>query len=404
MSDVPLKVLLISHTCTSRVRGQPKVQQLAKLGVQMRVICPTWWFEDDGVWYPAEPADADAKFVIEAHRAPYAVHKKLQRYTHFYPRFAAVLREFKPDVIDIWEEAWGLASAHVCWVRNRVLPSAKIISETEQNINRKLPPPFSWLRKYTLKNADFAIGRNTEAVGVLRAQGYEGPAQVVPNAVDDSIFKPLDRDSCRKEFGLDGFLVGYAGRLIEAKGLMDLVEAVGQCPAEVMLVLVGSGPYQPDLEKRIAELGIGSRVLFLPNQTPGQLAKVMNALDVFVLPSRTTPIWKEQFGRVIIEAHACGIPVIGSNSGAIPDVVGHGGIVVPEREPAALAAAIVRLLNNPVERQQMGAIGRQEVMSSATWEQVARQMRDIYQRVAGAGSVPKTKPATGLAASAASAG
>ncbi len=381
-NETPLKVLLISHTCFSRTRGQPKVQHLAKLGVQMRVICPTWWFEDDNVWYPAEPANPDASFNLEAHRAPYLFHKKLQRYTHFYPRFSRLLREFKPDVIDIWEEAWGMASAHACWARNRVLPSAKIISETEQNINRKLPPPFSWLRKYTLKNADFAIGRNTEAVGVLRAQGYSGPAQVVPNAVDDSIFHPMDREACRNEIGAQGFVVGYAGRLIEAKGLMDLVDAVQLCPPEVRLLLVGSGPYQPDLERRISELGIGNRVRFLPNQSPAELAKIMNALDAFVLPSRTTPNWKEQFGRVIIEAHACGTPVIGSNSGAIPDVIGHGGIVVPERDPAALANAIQQLLADPQKSRQLGEAGRQGVMSSSTWEQVARQMRDIYRRVA----------------------
>ena len=380
--ESPLKVLLISHTCVSRTRGQPKVQNLANLGVEMRVVCPTWWFEDDNVWYPAEPANADASFMLEAHRTPYAFHKKLQRYTHFYPRFAKLLREFKPDVIDIWEEAWGLASAHACWARNRVLPSAKIISETEQNINRQLPPPFSWLRKYTLKNADFAIGRNTEAVGVLRAQGYNGPAQVVPNAVDDGIFHPMDRAACRQEIGAQGFVVGYAGRLIEAKGLMDLVEAVGRCPAEVQLLLVGAGPYQPELEKRIAELAIGNRVRFMPNQSPGDLAKIMNALDAFVLPSRTTPNWKEQFGRVIIEAHACGTPVIGSNSGAIPDVVGQGGLVVPERDPDALASAIKQLSADPERCRQLGEVGRQEVMSTATWEQVARQMRDIYQRVA----------------------
>ncbi len=66
----------------------------------------------------------------------------------------------------------------------------------------------------------------------------------------------------------------------------------------------------------------------------------MNAIDVFVLPSRTTPRWKEQFGRVIIEAQACGTPVIGSDSGAIPEVVGKGGWIVPERDPPGLANAL----------------------------------------------------------------
>ena len=145
----------------------------------------------------------------------------------------------------------------------------------------------------------------------------------------------------------------------------------------------------------MTELGLGQRVRFLPNQSPGDLAKIMNALDVFILPSRTTANWKEQFGRVIIEAHACGTPVIGSTSGAIPEVVGHGGLVVPERDPAALAQAIQLLLNDPQKRRQMGAIGREEVMNSSTWQQVARQMRDIYHRVARSSTLPNETTSAG---------
>ncbi len=194
---------------------------------------------------------------------------------------------------------------------------------------------------------------------------------------------------------MKGFVVGYAGRLIEAKGLMDLVEAVAKCPAEVRLMFVGTGPYQGDLERRVAELQLGQRVRFLPNQSPGDLAKIMNALDVFILPSRTTPNWKEQFGRVIIEAHACGTPVIGSTSGAIPEVVGRGGLVVPERDPSALASAIQQLLNDPDKAKQMGSIGREEVMNTSTWQQVARTMRDIYHRVARSSTV-QNETASGL--------
>jgi glycosyltransferase involved in cell wall biosynthesis len=87
----------------------------------------------------------------------------------------------------------------------------------------------------------------------------------------------------------------------------------------------------------------------------------MNALDVLVLPSRTTESWKEQFGRVIIEAHACQTPVIGSSSGAIPDVVGAGGMVVPERDPSALAAAMMQMASSPEQRAEMGRHGRAQV-------------------------------------------
>jgi glycosyltransferase involved in cell wall biosynthesis len=104
----------------------------------------------------------------------------------------------------------------------------------------------------------------------------------------------------------------------------------------------------------------------------------MNALDVLVLPSRTTPRWKEQFGRVIIEALACATPVIGSDSGAIPEVIGEAGLVFPEGNALALANAINTLHDSPAERRRLGALGRRRVRDHFTWRRVAEQMRDIY--------------------------
>ncbi len=107
----------------------------------------------------------------------------------------------------------------------------------------------------------------------------------------------------------------------------------------------------------------------------------MSALDVLVLASRTTKSWKEQFGRVIIEAHACQTPVIGSNSGAIPSVIGEAGIVVPERNSAALGAAITKLAANPRLARQMGETGRERAVQHYSWQGVADQMAQIYGHV-----------------------
>ena len=134
--------------------------------------------------------------------------------------------EFQPDIIDLWEEPWGLVSAQVCRLRNRLLPSTMILSETEQNIDKRLPFPFEQIRKYTLRNADYAVGRNEAALEVLRAKGYAGPAEVVPNAVDAELFHPMDREECRRALGLTGFVAGYVGRLVPEKGLMEMIEAL----------------------------------------------------------------------------------------------------------------------------------------------------------------------------------
>jgi glycosyltransferase involved in cell wall biosynthesis len=146
----------------------------------------------------------------------------------------------------------------------------------------------------------------------------------------------------------------------------------------VRLVFVGSGEYRTTLERRIGELGKEAQVQFLDARPLEQLPPVMNSLDALLLPSRTVPSWKEQFGRVIIEAQACGTPVIGSDSGAIPEVVGGGGLTFPEGDTQALAAAILRVKANPEEARALGAQGLQQVRTSYTWAGVAAQMHAIY--------------------------
>jgi glycosyltransferase involved in cell wall biosynthesis len=376
----PLKVLLISHTCQSLTEGQPKAQILGRLpGIELRVLTPSRW-KHYGKWRTPQTV-ADATFGYEVRRPLWAWVGPAQNYLHWYPALASLLREFRPDVIDLWEEPWGLVSAHACWLRGRLLPEARIISETEQNIDKRLPLPFQWLRAYTLRHADHAVARNREAVGVLRVHGYDGPAEVVGNGVDAALFRPMDREACRRELGVNGFVAGYVGRLVEEKGLTDMVDALPHCPAGVNLVFVGSGGLRAELERRANVLGVLERVRFLPPRPLPELPQVMNALDCLVLPSRTTARWKEQFGRVIIEAQACGTPVVASCSGAIPEVVGEGGIIVPEKSPVELAAGITRLAADPALARRLGAAGHSQVHQNYTWERVAGRMADIYHRV-----------------------
>jgi glycosyltransferase involved in cell wall biosynthesis len=372
-----LRVLLISHTCQTRNEGQPKADELGRLGdINLMVLTPER-FNHYGIWKNAEIPDSRGY--------GYAVRKVMwpwlgpfQNYLHWYPSLGGILRRFKPDIIDLWEEPWGLVSAHACWLRNRILPDATVLMESEQNIDKSWPPPFRWLEKYTLRNANFAVGRSSGVIDVLRKKGYTGPARVVGNAANTDLFKPMDREACKRELGLKGFVAGYAGRLVERKGLTDLIDALKFCPSDVTVLFVGGGEQQPVLEERARAAGVADRVRFLPTRKLEELPPIMNAMDVFVLPSWTVPSWKEQFGRVIIEAHACQTPVIGSDSGAIPDVVGEGGLIFPERDAQKLAEAIMELHRSPDRARRMGAAGRAQVEARYTWHRVAEQMRDIY--------------------------
>jgi glycosyltransferase involved in cell wall biosynthesis len=376
-----MRVLLISHTCQSRREGQPKAHWLARQpGIELMVLIPDRW-KAYGKWIDAEvPENPAFRYEIARVRWPWV--GKAQNYLHHYPSLKQTLLEFRPDVIDLWEEPWGLVSVHAVTLRNRLLPKTKLVSETEQNLEKTLPPPFEWFRSYTLRHADFLVGRSDEAVEVARRKGYRGPAESVPNAVDETLFRPLDRDACRSQVGVGGFVVGYIGRLVLAKGLSDLLDAVARCDASVRCVLVGGGPDEAVLREQTARLGIAGRVTFAGPKPMAELPVWMNAMDVLVLPSRTTPSWKEQFGRVIIEAHACGTPVIGSSSGAIPEVVGEGGLVFPEGRADALADRIEAMRSDPARAHAAGERGREVALARYTWQRVAEQMARVYHKLA----------------------
>jgi glycosyltransferase involved in cell wall biosynthesis len=184
-----MRVLLVSHTCQSPTEGQPRAERLGRIpDLELRVLSPDRWLHYGKLRQPHVPQDASFGYEVGQVMWPWV--GPAQYYLHWYPRLATLLKEFRPDIIDLWEEPWGLVSAHACLLRNRLLPQTRIVSETEQNINKSLPLPFERMRSYTLRNANFAVGRNSEAIEVLRSKGYNGPAEVVPNAVDAELFRP----------------------------------------------------------------------------------------------------------------------------------------------------------------------------------------------------------------------
>ncbi|MEI6712917.1 MAG: glycosyltransferase family 4 protein [Verrucomicrobiota bacterium] len=367
-----LKILLIGHQFQVPSEGQAKADALAKFtDIEVCAITPQRYREGENTWrFPTTPLSDSYQFHVERVRLPWAGLAKW--YLHWYPDLPKTLCAFQPDIIDVWEEPWSLLSAEVCWLRDRMIPNARIISETEQNIGRILPPPFEWFRSYTFGKADFLIGRNTQALSVARAKGYHGPSRVIGNGVDTNLFRPLDRAMCRRKLGISGFAVGYAGRLVSEKGLKDLVEAVSNMDSDVTLWVCGSGPLRDELQAS------GPKVHVSEGIPRARLPEYYNAIDVLVLPSHTTNRWKEQFGRVLIEAQACGTPVVGSDSGAIPEVIGNAGIIFSEGDIRELQTAIERIKGNEQLREDLSDAGREQVKRLYSWDSIAIQMREVY--------------------------
>ncbi len=126
---------------------------------------------------------------------------------------------------------------------------------------------------------------------------------------------------------------------------------------------------------------MADQVTFTPAGPPTDVAATMRRLDVLVLPSSTTPVWKEQFGRVLVEAMACRVAVIGSDSGAIPEVVGGAGMIFPEGNAAALCEKLSELIRTPALREQLAEAGYQRVLANYTQERIAEKSTEFYRQL-----------------------
>lgn len=386
----PLRVLAISHSATTNGAGRRRYDLIADdPRFSLTLAVPRVWNEY-GRAFPAEASTSGLRLRIEPVRLTRGGPAKW--YFHHYPRLSALLSELRPDVVHLWEEPWSIAALQAAWLRDRLLPNAALLLETDQNILRRLPPGFEQVRRHTLARTDLLVARGQDALDVCRRCGFTGPSAFVEYGIADDVFYPRDREDERLNFGIGGFTIGYVGRLVPEKGLLDVLDAMARCRSPVRFVLLGEGPQKPQLEARAQALGLAERVRFLPPCPPDGVARLISALDVLVLPSRTTRTWKEQFGRVIMEAHACGVPVLGSSSGSIPSVVGNGGWIVPEGDVEALARSLDHLAAAPGEVAAAGARGQHAACNRFAFSAVATALGDAWIKGVAARAARRAAP------------
>jgi glycosyltransferase involved in cell wall biosynthesis len=364
-----LRVLSIAHTAVRRDAGRKRYKALArKYDIDLTLLVPARWYEN-GRWIDADPPQADIRTIISPIRFGRA--GRAGWYLHYYPGLAAIVEALRPDVIHLWEEPWSVVAAHAVWLRNRRWRSTAIVLEVDQNIDRGLPPPFERMRRYTLRHTDHVLGRHPDALSVARSRGYSRAGSIIEYGLDHTVFRPGSREEARAAYALDGFTLGYVGRLVPEKGIDDALAALALCHRRISLLILGDGPDRARLMEMSRSLGITDRVRFYPPADAASVARFMNAIDALVLLTRTTSRVREQFGRVIMEAQACGVPVIGSTCGAIPDVIGQGGWIVPEGAPAAAAACFERVADHPEMRRLAAAAGREQACRRFTFDVVA---------------------------------
>ncbi len=367
----PLRVLMISKACLVGTYQRKLEAIAAHDDIALTVVVPPFWKERGRTLHLERTHTSGYRLLVEPLRFNGNFH------LHYYPGLRRHIFALRPDVVHIDEEPYNLATYHALRLARRV--GAKSLFFTWQNIYRRYPPPFAQMEHWVLRHADYGIAGNDEAVDVWRRKGYGGPLEVIPQfGVDPYIFSPDPAPQEREHF-----VIGYAGRLVEEKGVDLLIRAAMKLPGRWALRILGDGPQREALRILAGVYDLSGSVIFEPPVPSTEMPQFYRGLDVLVLPSRTRPHWKEQFGRVLIEAMACGVPVVGARSGAIPEVIGNAGLLFPEDDAEALAACLLALMQRPRLRQQLAQEGRARVLERFTQEHIAERTVAVYRRLAG---------------------
>jgi glycosyltransferase involved in cell wall biosynthesis len=292
-----------------------------------------------------------------------------------------LVRSNEFDLVYAWEEPYIYAGYQIA--RNLSGLAIPFSFYTMQNIQKCYPPPFRSFERATLLRAQGWTACGRLVYEEMRKRGYPSErGRILTLAVDTAVFEPLDDDrrlSIQTRLGLRPPVIGYSGRLTADKGVHILMKAVEQIGGERpwSLLLLGGGPEERAILDWAKSRGWDKRVriaLAKHEEVPSYLG----AMDVLVAPSQTTSHWKEQFGRMLIEAFACGVPIIGSDSGEIPYVIGDAGRVVGEKDVAGWAAALSELLDRPDLRADLARRGRSRCQEY-TVARLAEKYREYYR-------------------------
>lgn len=371
-----VNLTVISHSCVlpANQRVWARVAALDPL-INLRLIAPRRWKSSLHGWldFEALPELADRAEGVRAHR-PGSLH--LHTYSDLGPALTAEL----PDIVFLDEDAHSLVAWQIIGIQ--AIMSFQTIITLKQNLPRKYPFPFSMIERAMFRSASAAAATSQECLQAARARHYRQPAVVVHYPIDVERFHPGPPCPTHDEKVLR---IGYAGRLVAEKGVADLIAAVARLQADhpAELIVAGSGPDHKRLGQMVRELpALEGRVQWA--QVPhDQMPEWYRSLDVLVLPSRTTRRWKEQFGRVLAEAMACGVPVVGSDSGFIPELIGEtgGGLTYPEGDVPALADALARLAASEPLRRELAAKGRQRTVELYSLDAVAAKLVELVRYV-----------------------
>lgn len=388
-----MRILVASHTYIVDLNCE-KLRALSQLkpGIEVTVVVPKTW----------KPGGVQNKIIETQYRDEGAFKivpvsnfsQNHQGLLTFGADLISLLREFRPQFIQVEQGSRGLAYTQLIVLNQLLGLKAKNIFFTWWNLPYELKLPIALLEKFNLNNSHGIISGNQDGAEILRQRGYKGPIKVMPQlGVDETLFTPKPQPELAAKLGIQPgeFVIGFVGRFVPEKGLITLLQALTKLPLDKpwKLLLLGRGALQEEIVKAASENKIQDRVILVESVPHNEVANYINLMSTLLLPSETTYKfktltsvgWKEQFGHVLIEAMACKVPVIGSDSGEIPYVIDDAGLVFPEGDVQALANCLLQLMEKPDLTQELGEKGYQKAMVKYTNKALAKEQYEFYQEL-----------------------
>ncbi len=292
-----------------------------------------------------------------------------------------LLKEGSFDCAYFWEEPYILSGWQLAQRAHQVqLP---FFFNTFQNLLKKYIPPFGWMENQTVDKASSYVAGGQLVLEAMNKKGWTLKGEFVPPAVDTSQFIPMSNDEKikkRKQLGIAGPVIGFLGRLSEEKGCDIFMKSLERLKdLEWSLLVMGSGEYKSKIEEWAQKNNIQDRVkvIFLNHEEVPQFLPVC---DLLICPSQTRKFWKEQFGRMLVEAFASGVPIIGSDSGEIPRVIDQAGVVLKEDDVSAWENELRHFILRPQDFESFKELGLKRAQKFSV-ESVAQSYKNIFIRL-----------------------
>jgi glycosyltransferase involved in cell wall biosynthesis len=286
------------------------------------------------------------------------------------------------DIVHCWEEPYVLAGGQVAYWTPK---QSRLVFWTGQTQVKEYPPPFAQIERYCFKRCAGWLSRGQLGIDAMLERGHGNkPFDSIGLGVDLDVFFP-DKEAGLTVMRQLGWpekgapVIGYIGRFVEEKGLGILIAGLDQISTPWRAIFLGGGPMLEAMERWAVRHK--DRVRIVTAVSHERVPQYLNAFDVLCAPSLTTSNWREIFGRMVIEAFACAVPVLGSDSGELPNVIGDAGLILPEADIPGWAHALENILDSHRLREDLGKRGFDRVNRHFTWTAIARKHLEFCERL-----------------------